>query len=95
MRIANPVRARLRSYATQGHRGAVSSWGLPHCDSEISLTTTAAPRSEDFEAETGLVELKPRWRPSEHEIVLTAITVTFVSLMAIIAVAAAAILTMG
>jgi hypothetical protein len=48
-----------------------------------------------FGAETALVELKPRWRPSEDEIELTAITVIFVSLAAIMALAAAAILTMG
>jgi len=46
-------------------------------------------------AETVLVEIKPRSRPSEDEIVLAAITVILLSLMAIIAVAAAAILTMG
>lgn len=46
-------------------------------------------------AETVLVETKPRWRPSEDEIVLAAITVTLVALVTIIALAAAAILTMG
>jgi hypothetical protein len=46
-------------------------------------------------AETALGELKPRWRPSEDEIELAAITVIFVSLVAIMALAAAAILTMG
>jgi hypothetical protein len=46
-------------------------------------------------AETPLVELKPRWRPSEDEIELAAITVILVSLVAIMALAAAAIVTMG
>jgi hypothetical protein len=70
---------------------------LPHCESEISHTTSVAARSEAIacRAETVLVEIKPRWRPSEDEIVRAAITVLLLSLMAIIAVGAAAILTMG
>lgn len=73
--------------------------GLPH-ESEIShRTTVVAARTEAIAfgvgAETDLVELKPRWRPSEDEIVRAAITVIFVSLVAVMAVAAAAILTMG
>jgi hypothetical protein len=48
-----------------------------------------------WDAETVLVEIKPRRRPSEDEIVLAAIAVILASLMAIMAVAAAAILTMG
>ena len=72
---------------------------MPH-ESEIShRTTVLAARTEAIAVgagdETALVELNPRWRPSEDEIVLAAITVIFVSLVAIIAVAAAAILTMG
>jgi hypothetical protein len=46
-------------------------------------------------AEAAPVAIKPRWRPSEDEIVSVAIAVVLLSLMAIIAVAAAAILTMG
>jgi hypothetical protein len=71
--------------------------GLPHCESEISHRTTVAARTEAvaWGAETVLVEIKPRRRPSEDEIELAAITVILLSLMAIIAVAAAAILTMG
>ena len=70
---------------------------MPHCDSEISHRTTVAARTEAiaWDAETVLVEIKPRRRPSEDEIVLAAIAVILASLMAIMAVAAAAILTMG
>jgi hypothetical protein len=71
--------------------------GLPHCESEISHRTTVAARTEAIPsgAETVLVEIKPRWRRGEDEIVLAAITVILVALVAIIALAAAAILTMG
>ena len=70
---------------------------MPHCESEISHRTTVAARTEAiaWDAETVLVEIKPRRRPSEDEIVLAAIAVILASLMAIMAVAAAAILTMG
>jgi hypothetical protein len=72
---------------------------MPH-ESEISQgTTVLAARTEAIAfgggAETAFVELKPRWQPSEDEIELAAITVIFVSLVAIMALAAAAILTMG
>jgi hypothetical protein len=97
MTIATPAHAQLRSYTIHGHGGAGCLCGLPHCESEISHRTTVAARTEAiaFRAETGLVELKPRWRPSEDEIVLAAITVIFVALVAVIALAATAILTMG
>jgi hypothetical protein len=99
MPIATPVHAQVGSYAIRGHRGVRCLCGLPH-ESETSHTTTAvAARTEAIAfgagAETALVELKPRWRPSEDEIELAAITVIFVSLVAIMALAAAAILTMG
>ncbi|OBB90353.1 hypothetical protein [Mycobacterium sp. 852002-30065_SCH5024008] len=42
-----------------------------------------------------LAELKPRWRPTEEEIVRAAIMVILVALVAVIGVAAVAILTMG
>ncbi|SOX54340.1 hypothetical protein MAAFP003_3016 [Mycobacterium ahvazicum] len=42
-----------------------------------------------------VVELKPRWRLTEEEIVRASITVILVALMAVISVAAVAILTMG
>ncbi|OBI24188.1 hypothetical protein [Mycobacterium sp. E2238] len=45
--------------------------------------------------DTVLVEFKPRWRPTEEEIVRAAITVILVALVAVIGVAAGAILTMG
>jgi hypothetical protein len=70
---------------------------LPHRESEISHGTTLPESSEviAWGAETVLVEINPRWRPSEDEILRAAITVLLLSLMAIIAVGAAAILTMG
>jgi hypothetical protein len=99
MPIATPAQAQLRSYAMHGRRGAGYLCGLPH-ESEIShRTTVVAARTEAiaFGAGAGaaLVELKPRRRPSEDEIVRAAITVIFVSLGAIMALGAAAILTMG
>ncbi len=70
---------------------------MPHCEAEVSHRTTAAARTEAIAwgPETVPVEIKPRWRPSEDEIVLAAITVVLVALVAIIALAAAAVLTMG
>jgi hypothetical protein len=99
MTIAIPAHAQVRSYAIYGHRGAGLLCGLPH-ESEIShRTTVVAARTEAIAvgagAETALVELKPRWRPSEDEIERAAITVILVALVAIMALAAAAILTMG
>jgi hypothetical protein len=75
----------------------VVSVAWPHCESKISYRTTVVARIEAVPcgAETAPVAIKPRWRPSEDEIVFAAITVILLSLMAIIAVAAAAILTMG
>jgi len=69
---------------------------LPHCEAEMSHTTTFAARTEaaDRGAEIVPVEVS-RWRPSEDEIERAAITVTLVALVAIICLAAAAILTMG
>ncbi|OBB64099.1 MULTISPECIES: hypothetical protein [unclassified Mycobacterium] len=45
--------------------------------------------------DTVLVELKPRWRLKEEEIVRASITVILVALVAVIGVAAGAILTIG
>jgi hypothetical protein len=97
MTIATPVHTQVKCYAIHGHGGAGCLCGLPHCESEISHRTTVAARTEAIAsgAETVLVEIKPRWRPSEDEIVLAAITVILVALVAIIALAAAAVLTMG
>src|SRR4030088_147054 len=79
MTIATPVHPQVRSYAIRGHRGVRCLCGLPH-ESEIShRTTVMAARIEAIAfgagAETALVELKPRWRPSKDEIELAAITV--------------------
>jgi hypothetical protein len=70
---------------------------LPHCEAEVSHRTTTAARIEAiaWRVKAFLVEIKPRRRPSEDEIVLAAITVILVALGAIIALAAAAVLTMG
>jgi hypothetical protein len=96
MTIATPAHAQVGSYAIHRHRAAGCVCGLPHCEAEMSHRTTAA-RTEAIAwgAESVPVEIKPRWRPSEDEIVLAAITVILVALVAIIALAAAAILTMG
>ena len=96
MTIATPAHAQVRSYATDGRRGAGYLCGLPHESETSHRTTVVAARTEAIAFGAGaLVELKPRWRPSEDEIELAAITVIFVSLVAIMALAAAAILTMG
>ena len=70
---------------------------MPHCEAEPSHRTAAVARTDaiDWEAESALVEIKPRWRPTEDEIVRAAITVILVALGVIIALAAGAILTMG
>ena len=96
MTIATPVHAQVRSYAIHGHRGAGCLCHLPHESEICHRTTVVAARTEAIAFGAGaLVELKPRWRPSEDEIELAAITVIFVSLVAIMALAAVAILTMG
>lgn len=48
-----------------------------------------------WQGETVFAGLKPRWRPTEEEIVRVAITVILGALVAVIGVAAVAILTMG
>ena len=70
---------------------------MSHCEAEISHWATVAATTEAIAsgAETVLVEIKPRWRPSEDEIVFAAFTVILVALVAIMALAAAAVLTMG
>jgi len=97
MTIATPTHAQVGSYAIHGRGDAGYVCGSPHCEAEMSHRTTAAARTGaiGWGAETVPVEIKPRWRPSEDEIVLAAITVILVALGAIIAVAAAAVLTMG
>lgn len=97
MTIATPAHAQVASYAIHGHGGAGCLCGLPHCEAKVSHRTTAGARTEaiGWGAETVPVEIEPRWRPSEDEIVLAAITVILVALVAIIALAAAAVLTMG
>ncbi|OBA60534.1 hypothetical protein A5647_14025 [Mycobacterium sp. 1100029.7] len=48
-----------------------------------------------WEGNTALVELTPRWRFTEEEIVRAAITVILVALVSVITVAAGAIMTIG
>ncbi|OBG28395.1 hypothetical protein A5764_25680 [Mycobacterium sp. 852002-51057_SCH5723018] len=72
-------------------------YGLQHCESEITDRMTAVARTEAIAsgAETVVVERKPRWQASEDEILRAAITVILVALGTLMALAAAAILTMG
>jgi|SRR6516165_4584289 len=97
MTIASSAHAQVRSYVIDGHGGAGCWCGLPHCEAEVSHSAIAAARTEPivWRAETVLVETKSRWRPNEDEIVRAAITVILVALVTIIALAAAAVLTMG
>jgi hypothetical protein len=97
MTIATPPHAQVGSYPIHGHEGAEYVCGLPHCETGVSRRTTTAARIEAIAwgVKTVLVEIKPRRRPSEDEIVLAAITVILVALGTIIALAAAAVLTMG
>ena len=97
MTIATPAHAQVKSSAIQGPKHAECLHGLPHCESEISRRTGLVARTEALvsRAETVLVEMTPRWRPSEDEIERAAITVILVALVAIIALAAAGALTMG
>lgn len=97
MTLAIPLHARVRSYTIRGHEETGRFHGLPQCEAEPSQRTTAVARTDEiaWEAVSALVEIKPRWRPTEDEIVRAAITVILVALGVIIALAAGAILTMG
>jgi hypothetical protein len=59
------------------------------------LLAVAKLNAIDCRGDTVLVELKPRWRLTEEEILRAAITVILVALVAVIGVAAGSILTMG
>jgi hypothetical protein len=71
----------IEKYATYEHDDFISA--------VASINAIGCPR------DTILVKAKPRWRPTEEEIVRAAVTVILVSLMALIGLAGGAILTMG
>jgi hypothetical protein len=97
MTIAAAAHTGVGSYAPPGQGSAGCLPGLPHCQAEVSRRTTVAARTHAiaWEAETVPFEMAPHWRPSEDEIMRAAITVILVALLTIMALAAAAILTMG
>jgi hypothetical protein len=92
--VVIPAHARGGSYAILGQGSAGCAYGLPHCEAKTSHRTTAVARTQAI-AWVVAAEIKLRWPPSEDEIVRAAITVILVALVSIIAVAAAALLTMG
>lgn len=59
------------------------------------ISAVASINAIGCRGDNALVEMKPRWRLTEEEIVRAAIAVIFVSLMALIGLAAGAILTAG
>ncbi|BBZ69851.1 hypothetical protein [Mycobacterium paraseoulense] len=65
-----------------------------HAHDDAALAV-ASVNGSAWRGHTVPAELKPRWRPTEEEIVRAAITVILVALAAVIGVAAVAILTMG
>lgn len=99
--MSTPAHIRVGGHRVHGHTDAGFLRGAPH-ESEISLRTTVLVAKAKAKAEeiwtrtkTSLLELKPRRRPTEEEVVRAAIAVILVALMAIIWLAAGAILTMG
>ncbi|MCV7100941.1 hypothetical protein [Mycobacterium palustre] len=86
-----------KSYAIPWHAGAGDLYGLPHCDWQIRhrITVPAGTETMASVAETVVAEGKPRRQFSEDEILRAAITVILVALVTIMALAAAAILSMG
>ena len=86
--IETAAHAQVRRYAIHGGSGAEDSCGPPY-EPEMRDDATGGW------AEPAFVEYKPPWRPSEEEIVRAAIAVIFLALLAIMALAAGAILTMG
>lgn len=59
------------------------------------MSAVASINAIDRRGDGALVELKPRWRLTEEEIVRAAIAVILISLMVLMGLAAGAILTMG
>lgn len=68
--------------------------GASHPHDDVTLAV-ARLNATAWRGDTVLAELKPRWRPTEEDIVRASITVIFVALVAVIGIAAGAILTMG
>lgn len=65
------------------------------CEHDDFVSAVASINTIGCRGDSVLLELKPRWRLTEEEIVRAAITVILVSLIALIGLAAGAILTMG
>jgi hypothetical protein len=59
------------------------------------MSAVASINAIGRQGEPVLVGLKPRWRPTEEEVVRAAIAAILVALMTLIGLAAGAILTMG
>ena len=93
MTTAAPARAHVGSYMMNGQGGAGCWCGVPDCESDTSPEITVAAGTRALARRVEIV--MPRRRPTEDEIVRAAITVIFVALGTIIALAAMAILTMG
>jgi hypothetical protein len=98
MTLAIPAPDEVGGYAVYGPADAGCFCGIPEPDAHTSRTANAVARIDAFawRAKSLLIELKPRWQPSEDEIARAAIAVILASLVAIIALAAgAAVTTMG
>lgn len=85
-------------FADETHSGDVQGetmrlTGLPFRDSSLSHEASLAALA--LGSKTVTVEERRRWWASEHDIMVASISVIFAALFAIIAVAAAAVLTMG
>jgi hypothetical protein len=76
-----------------GTYGPIEQYAAPEHDDLRSAV--ASINAIGCTGDTVLVELKPRWRLTEEEIVRAAITMILVSLMALMGLSAGAILTMG
>ena len=59
------------------------------------ISAVASINAIGCQGDTVLVEVEPRWRPTEEEIVRAAITAILFALITLIGLAAGAILTMG
>ena len=78
--------------AHHGTYGPIEQYAAPEHDDLRSAV--ASINAIDRRGDGALVELKPRWRLTEEEIVRAAIAVILISLMVLMGLAAGAILTM-
>ncbi|AYE96235.1 hypothetical protein C0J29_16920 [Mycobacterium paragordonae] len=76
-----------------GTHNPMKSYAIDEHDDFMSAV--ASINAIDRRGDGALVELKPRWRLTEEEIVRAAIAVILISLMVLMGLAAGAILTMG